>query len=43
MSQLSQADYNDPYRVVLTRDARQTYNEVHADVFPFPLENAQML
>jgi hypothetical protein len=43
MSRLGQADHNDLYRVVQTRGVRQTYNEVHADVFPLPLRNAQRL
>jgi hypothetical protein len=40
---LSQAVYDDPYRVILTRGVRQTHNEVCADVFPFSLGNAQGL
>jgi hypothetical protein len=40
VSRLSQAVHDDPYRVISTRGERQTYNKVHADVFPFPLENA---
>jgi hypothetical protein len=34
---------NDPYRVVPMRGVRQTHNEVHADVFLFPLWNTQGL
>jgi hypothetical protein len=40
---LSQAVHDDPYRVVPTRGVRQTHNEVHTDVFPFPLKNSQMI
>jgi hypothetical protein len=43
VGRLSQAVHDDPYQVVPTRGARQTHNEVHADVFPFPLGNAQGL
>jgi hypothetical protein len=43
VSRLSQAVHNDSYRVVPTRGARQTHNEVHADIFPLPLGNAQRL
>jgi hypothetical protein len=43
VSWLSQTIHNDPYRVVPTRGEGQTHNEVHEDVFPFPLENAQGL
>jgi hypothetical protein len=43
LGRLSQAVHDDPYRVIPTRGVRQTHNEVHADVFPFPLENALWL
>jgi hypothetical protein len=43
VDRLGQAVHDDPYRVVPTRGARQTHNEVHTDVFPFPLGNAQGL
>jgi hypothetical protein len=43
VGRLSQAVHNDPYRVIPTQGARQTHNEVHVDVFPFPLGNAQWL
>jgi hypothetical protein len=38
-----QAIHNDPYRVVPMRGAGQTHNEVHTNVFPFPLRDAQRL
>jgi hypothetical protein len=40
---LSQAVHDDPYWVVPTRGARQTHDEVHADVLPFSLGNTQGL
>jgi hypothetical protein len=40
---LSQAVHDDPYQVVPMRGASQSYNEVHTDVFPFPLGNTQGL
>jgi hypothetical protein len=43
VGRLSQAVHDDPYRVVPTRGARQTHNEVHTVVFPFPLGNSQGL
>jgi hypothetical protein len=43
MSRLGQAIHNDPYWVVPTWGARQTHDEVHADVFPLPQGNAQWL
>jgi hypothetical protein len=43
MSRLGQTVHNDPYRVVPTRGASQTHDEVHADVFSLPLGNAQRL
>jgi hypothetical protein len=39
VGRLSQAVYDDPYRVVPTWGARQTHNEVHVDVFPLSTEN----
>jgi hypothetical protein len=43
VSRLGHAVHNDPYRVVPMRGARQTHDEVYADVFPLPLGNAQRL
>jgi hypothetical protein len=43
VGRLSQVIHDDPYRVILTRGAGQTHNEVHADVFSFPFGNAQGL
>jgi hypothetical protein len=43
VGRLGQAVHDDPYRVITTRGARQTHNEVYADVFPFSLRNTQGL
>ena len=43
MSNLGQSIHDDPYGVIPTRGVRQTHNEVHVDVFPFPLGNVQGL
>jgi hypothetical protein len=43
VGRLNQAVHDDPYRVIPTRGAGQTHNEVHAHVFLFPLGNAQWL
>jgi hypothetical protein len=43
VDRLSQAVHDDPYWVIPTRGAWKTHNEIHTDVFPFPLRSAQGL
>jgi hypothetical protein len=43
VGRLSQAVHDDPYWIIPTQGARQTHDEVHTYVFPFPFGNAQGL